>query len=304
MKKTKTPKAVKEPAALKKIIVDSPKKSSDKSAILKKIKSKESELKRVKAKNEEKKALIVELEAGIAELKTQIGKATRIRLEKAFAEMIKTQIHDHLNTALIYLTDIHPDLTGRPVFEALKEVLIHAFQTIDKVSRFTNAPEIRKESLDYFRRILERERKRSAAEKKRSANKANSHSFRLFCKDVILFALYLKQNGWKRHWLHVDFPGDFRDAKNKEAWRRYLRNLISKCFIAGDYPLSKPDIKGYASSRFHSQVGPAIEEILALDDEKLSKEMEVFVFWKINWFVTKMRQPTLQVLADMFPGCT
>ena len=286
-------------------IIDPSKKSLDQSAIPKKIEAKKkSELKTVKAKNAEKKALIVELEAGIAELKTQVGKARRIRLEKAFAEMIKTQIHDHLNTALIYLTDIHPDLTGRPVFEALKEVLIHAFQTIDKVSRFTNAPEIRKESLLYFQRILERERKGSAAEKKRLANKANSHSFRLFCKDVILFALYLKQNDWKRHWLHVDFPGDFRDAKNKEAWRRYLRNLISKCVKAPDYPLSKPDIKGYASSRFHSQVEPAIEEILALDDEKLSKEMELFVFFKIEWVVTKMRQPTLQVLAEMFPGCT
>lgn len=264
----------------------------------------------LKEERDQLRAKIAAIQAEMAEEEAQKEQEARMRVEKAFAKMIKIKIDELLDGARNYIMDIrnpgqpHPYLTGRPVVVALQEVLFRSFNVVESASLFANTPEIRQESLAYFQRILERERKRKAAGTKRLKKEANSHDFRYFCKGAILFALYLKQNGWKRHWLHIDFPGDFRDAKNKADWRRYLRNLIPKCYESGDFPLSKPKINGYASSRFKSQLEPAIEEILSWDEEKLSKEMGIFVFFTIEWFVTRQRKPTLDVLAEMFPGCT
>jgi hypothetical protein len=275
------------------------------------------QLDRKLARNEELKRERDQLRAKIAAIKAkgtqeeaQREQDAWMRVEKAYAKMIKTTIVELLDVACLYIMHVrnprqpHPHYTGRPVAEALKEVLFLTFSAVENASLFANNPEIREESLAYFQRILERERKQKASVTKRLKKETNSHSFRHFCRDAILFALYLKQNGWKRHWLHIDFPGDFRDAKNKADWRRYLRNLIPKCYESEDYPLSIPTIKGYASSRFKSQLEPAIDEILSWDEEKLSKEMKMFVFYGIEWFVTGQRKPTLDVLAEMYPGCT
>ena len=305
MKKNKPSTGVKKPTVSKKTTNKSPKKSLARTDEPKDEKAKRAAFKRDQAKIDELRTQIEEVRTHIEQGKLERAQRMRMRLEADFARMIRDEIYGLLNDARVYLMDIHPDLTGKPVAEALKEVLLQSFCAVDAASLFTNTPEIRRESLAYFQRILERERKRSAAEIRRANKRLNSHAFRSFLYDVILCALYLKKHGWKRHWLHFDFPRDFKDPKNKNAWQIYLRNLVFKCAKASpqEYPMPQPEIEGYLSSRFYTQVKPAIEEIFSLDEKELARRMDQFVFWRLEFFVTKGRSPAWKVLAEMFPGC-
>ena len=40
--------------------------------------------------------------------------------------------------------------------------------------------------------------------------------------------------------------------------------------------MPQPEIEGYLSSRFYTQVKPAIEEIISLDEKELARRMDQF----------------------------